>query len=75
VTSFAGIQREITPEALGRAPASPTPKRKRTRIRESKPVVAPVKNVNKDHHKTILVKTIFWPLLSPKIPEGISNKA
>src|SRR4030095_5913239 len=74
-SSCKGNQRDITPDVLGSAPASPMPKRNRTMIRESKPVVMPVKAVKKDHHNTMRARTILCPFLSPMIPEGISNKA
>src|SRR5207249_12312070 len=74
-SSFAGNQRDITPEVFGSAPASPTPKRNRTMMRDNKPVVRPVSAVNTDHHNTMRVKTTFCPFRSPIMPEGISNKA
>jgi len=73
--SVAGNHRDIVPELFGKAPASPTPNKKRMVINVNSPVVAPVNAVNKDHHKTMRIKTARCPMRSPNMPEGISNKA
>jgi hypothetical protein len=62
-------------EMLGKAPASPTPNRKRTTSSEAKFHAAPVIIVNADHHRTIRVSTLRGPVMSPSQPLGISNAA
>src|ERR1700722_9439842 len=66
-------QRLTTTPALGKAPASPAPKRNRTTSRAGYPVTNPVIAVNADHHKTIRVKTRRAPIRSPRVPLGISK--
>jgi len=73
--SLIGNHREKVPLQVGKTPASPIPKRKRTMIKEVNPVVKPVNTVNTDHHVTMRIKTARCPMRSLKIPDGISNKA
>ena len=63
----------IATEALGNAPASPAPNRKRTPSRTEYIEVAPVSAVNTDHQTTMRVSTRLAPSLSPRWPLGISN--
>src|SRR5690348_3881199 len=73
--SFAGNQRDITIIIFGYVPDSPMPNKNRTASNANKPFTKPVTAVNKDHHKTILIKTFRGPILSPSMPDGISNSA
>jgi len=73
--SPAGNQRSTTPILVGYTPASPIPNKKRADNNESNPVVTPVKAVNSDHHKTILMKTARCPMRSLNTPEGNLNIA
>ena len=71
--SVPGNQREITRAALGNAPASPTPNKKRMAISEPSPEQTPVNAVKSDHHRTTRVRILRDPYLSPILPVGISN--
>src|SRR5215203_3259406 len=73
--SLTGNHRATTAPLVGKAPDSPTPNKNRTMSNEINPVVKPVSTVNNDHHKTMRMNTTRWPIRSPSIPEGISNKA
>ncbi len=71
--SRAGNQRDSARAALGKAPASPAPNRKRIATSEERERAAPVSIVKPDHHSTIRVSTCRGPRVSPSQPEGISN--
>src|SRR5213080_1756228 len=73
--STVGIHRESTLVALGYVPASPAPKRNRTVSRVAKWCTRPVRVVNADHQRTILVMTLRGPIVSPSQPLGISKDA
>src|SRR5271170_6175912 len=75
LVSAAGNQRETTAELFGNAPDSPMPKKNLANINVINPVVAPVNAVNTDHHITMRIKLARCPILSPIMPEGISNNA
>src|SRR5438067_13760067 len=72
--SVDGIQRETTDEQLGKAPASPAPKRKRAARSEENPVTAPVNAVKADHQRTIRNKTVRGPMRSASNPLGASSR-
>ncbi len=58
---------------LGKAPASPAPKRNRIATSDRNPCAAPVSIVKADHQRTMRVSTRRGPRTSPSQPEGISN--
>lgn len=60
---------------LGKAPASPTPNRKRMAISDQNPVASPVAIVKPDHQTTIRVSTARGPMRSPSQPPGTSKIA
>ena len=62
-------------DMFGKAPASPTPKRKRAMINEAKFQAKPVAAVKADHHNTIRANTFRGPITSPSQPLGISKNA
>ena len=70
-----GIQLENARAAIGQAPASPAPKRKRTSSIEGRLKAAAVAAVNADHHSTIRVRTDFVPSFSAHFAVGISKIA
>jgi len=70
-----GNQREIVDDALGYAPASPIPKRKRVRSNTEKFETAPVAAVKKLHQRTIRLSVEREPYRSPMAPVGISKRA
>jgi hypothetical protein len=63
----------MTMDVLGKAPASPAPKRNRVTRSERKPMARPVMEVNADHQSTMRVSTRRGPMRSPSAPVGISN--
>jgi hypothetical protein len=71
--SRAGNHCEKLRTALGNAPASPAPNRKRTASSERLPCTVPVSIVNADHHSTMRVSTRRGPMTSPSQPEGTSK--
>ena len=73
--SVRGTQRENVRAALGHAPASPAPKRKRVTTSDVKLHAAAVNIVNADHHNTIRVSTCRVPCRSAHHAVGISNSA
>ena len=62
-------------EVFGKAPASPTPNRKRATTSDAKFQARPVAAVNADHQRTMRVSTLRGPMTSPIQPLGISNAA
>ncbi len=73
--SCGGSQRLKALEMLGKQPASPAPKRKRTPTSGQKLRTQPVAAVKKLHHSTIRRITFRGPIQSPRNPPGISNSA
>jgi hypothetical protein len=73
--SATGNQRETVRAIIGKAPASQAPNRKRTTSRETNPTAAPVSTVNADQQRTIRVKALRVPMVSPHQPLGTSNSA
>ena len=71
--SRAGNHCEKLRTALGKAPASPAPKRNLMATSDLRPSAAPVSIVNADHHTTMRVSTRRGPITSPNQPDGISN--
>ena len=60
---------------LGNAPASPAPKRNRNMTRLAKPQAKPVSAVKAIQQRTMRIRTLRGPNLSPSQPLGISNSA
>src|SRR5215831_5219890 len=73
--SFAGNHWEKLLDVFGKAPASPAPKRNRNASSETKFQASPVAIVKADHHKTMRVRTLRGPIVSPSQPLGISKIA
>ena len=69
--SLTGNQLKTTLARLGKAPASPAPKRNLMTIMDTKFHAAPVKAVRTDQRATIVVMTVLGPLLSASFPEGV----
>src|SRR5262249_39418011 len=68
-------QRDRDRVAMGKAPASPTPNRKRIVAIDAAPQAAAVIEVKTDHHMTIAEKARRGPIQSPSQPLGIWNSA
>ena len=66
-----GIQRAMARLAVGKAPASPIPNRKRITISETAFQAAPVAAVKRDHHATRIESTRLAPMRSASQPVGI----
>src|SRR5215470_18846366 len=73
--SSAGNHCEKLRDVLGNAPASPEPKRNRNPSKERKFHANPVAIVNADHQRTMRVRTLRGPMVSPSHPLGISKIA
>src|SRR5262249_52316046 len=73
--SSAGNHCEKLRDVLGNAPASPAPKRNRNASKERKFHANPVAIVNADHQRTMRVRTLRGPMVSPSHPLGISKIA
>src|SRR5215475_1136457 len=64
-------QRDSDLVAIGKAPASPTPNRKRIVAMDIAPHAAAVSEVKSDHHVTMMEKARRGPIQSPNQPPGI----
>src|SRR6202453_3327375 len=69
--SVGNIQRESDRVAIGKAPASPIPKRKRINAIDPALQASTVAQVNRDHHVTMSVSARRGPIRSPSQPPGI----
>jgi hypothetical protein len=73
--SDGSIQRESERVAIGNAPASPTPNRKRNIAIDAAFQAAAVSAVNALHHVTMRASARRGPMRSPNQPPGIWNSA
>src|ERR1700677_3481060 len=73
--SVGNIQRESDRVAMGKAPASPVPKRKRINAIDPALQAKTVAQVKRDHQVTIHVSVRRGPKRSPNQPPGIWKRA
>src|ERR1700722_2354250 len=73
--SSGGIQRDRERVAIGKAPASPTPKRNRHMPSVAALKQSAVNEVKSDHQHTMQARARRGPTLSPNQPPGIWKRA